>query len=1287
MFGSLKGLDYFARPIELKMNGQKNYPTFIGVFFTFLWIGIIIAIAVYEIVKMTDMKDPTVSREPVNQDQYFSADIGQLGFLPLIVAYRNDDMPLPVADTAKYFTAYIQQTTWKSSYSQEKDQLQVKREVKLLSMAACAKLNSSEKAAYSYISNSSFLSQALPRYGLCPAGGNNSLRISGKATDPLFETVSLVVKPCLLDSGCATAEEVAEISFQLLLPGSTVDMQDNKKPHRYFLDADDIVHLNPAVRQKYSAKVGRGEIREYSGAIPSWKHLKFYYEVRDMVINAGFRDSQLTSCTSTQAQLADSLACTSYFEYSLQSSGLQITNKRKYNSLLDVFATIGGIQSTVALIILLIYSPINNYYRTQHLVKKVYPLLLNEKSIKEAFEDQKRRRAEEKKRIRQMQAQGNGSHQAPYIQINRGSIGQVPFPSVAGPNYNVSKPQGYRPVTRITEVPRDIIDDKGEKHTIIEYFEHVEMVPDDHPAVVQSPMIANSEKREQEDTTPKHFNATEASPESRPLKAQLQSPNYDSRKSMAQTTTPLPSRVNKKVDDDKDDDSEDGPSCFKKLITCAYCCKKKGRIESEKKDPNWFERWFCCKRTREVNKEIKEPTRFQRWFCCKKTKEEEDIAFKNKRLVERIDDSVDVVNMVRDFNFTKIMVHYLFDNRHFSTAQHAGFELWRQEKELKKGMRKIARKELKAKGELGWYNRDSKIKEKVKLMELDNFFDSISELKHGLGMNEFDIFQYDSQSLDGFFQDSVYKKKKRTTIIRPQPALTPVQAFDDQPVEIDPMETFNMFNHQIQCNNEHIKELNDHLTICMTAIELNKLNSAAVQSELTDIVQKVQSQSSPEPFHAQRTAVEARLRALYDDRRWNDAEYHTIRRQIEGIMDMNAHAASRRDEVVERHWPVFKDHTLENMRCNTEVPSFMDMPDGVSRTLCILQLGLGLTEQELQKTVVRKAALMSQYTENLKVMIDALRMLENDSERDNTDGIKYRRDDIKRIQDDITDLDRNILEAPIREKIEKIKNHLNIIRDEEENSQGSVNRKEQAIQKPLDVDDIKYRTATFSPRMQRQPDQSADRVEQDANDRMTSGYLSRPNQERMRATPHIQSENSRPSYANLSPAYNQVPRPQTQTNVSPHTQYYEVPRPQTQYYTQPVIEEENEESEEMDDLFDIKALARKHSEEIVEEVEKVAEQCQDNKEAVREIMRTVLQSGAKRGSMTMALQTAPRSSQQTAYFPTAQTPASMPRGTLQMHGSTQQHYATPSRATVTQLRGVSQASPSRTPIKPSSSGY
>ena len=204
----LKKGDIFAQPLKLRINGEHTHQTYLGVIFTLIWLGSIVAIAVYQLMNMLSYKDPTITLETVNQNSYIKADVGGLGFLPVMIPYKSNLFPIDKADASRYFTAYIQQRTWTSKFID--GQLKVEMSAKHFPLGSCSVFNQTKSPpAYSFINNDSTLIKALPQYGLCPPSDIGNLTIIGNPADQLYQTVGLIIKPCTMSSGCASAAELA----------------------------------------------------------------------------------------------------------------------------------------------------------------------------------------------------------------------------------------------------------------------------------------------------------------------------------------------------------------------------------------------------------------------------------------------------------------------------------------------------------------------------------------------------------------------------------------------------------------------------------------------------------------------------------------------------------------------------------------------------------------------------------------------------------------------------------------------------------------------------------------------------------------------------------------------------------------------------------------------------------------------------------------------------------------------------------------------------------------------
>lgn len=70
--------------------------------------------------------------------------------------------------------------------------------------------------------------------------------------------------------------------------------------------------------------------------------------------------------------------------------------------------------------------------------------------------------------------------------------------------------------------------------------------------------------------------------------------------------------------------------------------------------------------------------KFKRFFLMKTGHDPNDD--KHMQVLNRIDESMDVLKLVRDLNLLKVMTHVILRQRHLGLAQLVGFDLWSNEK-------------------------------------------------------------------------------------------------------------------------------------------------------------------------------------------------------------------------------------------------------------------------------------------------------------------------------------------------------------------------------------------------------------------------------------------------------------------------------------------------------------------------------------------------------------------------------------------------------------------------------
>ena len=634
MISKLLVLDYFAQPIKLNMKGNDKHPTVYGLLFTVLWVGVIIFVGITRLFAILDKTEPVTSRKNTFVTNYPDIDLTDSSFLPVFVAYSNDTEVIPLSSLSKYFTVYFEMVTYQSTVNQT--DISTIKSSSRIDAVPCKSIKGEDRKAFESTYNDTVFRQIFEIYGLCPSLGSN-ITVTGKAKDAFHRKFKLVLRPCSLNLGCAPASELSQVKFQVLLPSSSIDLNDRDHPHHYFVVQEDYFTLSPSSFQQYSAKVGQGRVSDYSGFISSWSNVSSYVEIREILTAISDRPSSITTCTPTSVLDSDSQECPSYFQFVIQTSGYNTEDLRKYTSLGDLLSAVGGIQSTVALVIVLIYSPINSHFRTKFLIDKVYPLILEEKLTKKEIEARRKKLKEAQEKRKQLRVSPPGIVGAPgqsspdyETQVNNGPQVQIRSPI---PTYN-------EPLTKI----KDNISELQKLKTTVGSPDtnYLAVTPSTHP---------NARKtKEAKEETPK--------------------------------------------------------SIWSKI--------------------------FCL---------------------CEKTKEQKDDAKHKEHLFNRISDSIDVVSMVRDFNYLKILVHYLFDKKHFNTAQLAGFHLWEEEEKSKEELEKTIHEELNQDKSTNLINKEGKIFKQDLKRQIDNFLDSVADFQ--FGHEDIGDVPYTSVSLDTFFNAKI----------------------------------------------------------------------------------------------------------------------------------------------------------------------------------------------------------------------------------------------------------------------------------------------------------------------------------------------------------------------------------------------------------------------------------------------------------------------------------------------------------------------------------------------------
>ena len=562
----LKNLDYFSTTYSLNIGGKAAMRSFVGLLFTSVYFGVMVAITVTNLNDYFDHTNPIAVADSYTTEKYPKVNLLKQKITPVLVGFSNETDWIKAEDMSKYFTFVVQKITW-ASHDSNGEQSLVKT-FDTFETLPCSKMTSKELEIFNYIDKASYFGESINGYGMCVRFPEN-LTVEGKGADDFFTLLTIKVLPCSLGPECKSYAEITKANFQLILPSVNFNASNSANPMQYAITVDDIYYVHPMFKQTYTGKMKQRTVMDLTGFFSRWTERESVFALDNTVLTLQYR-SNVTSCTAQQVATPDNPDCLPYFEYNIQSSGIVLVNKRTYPSTTDTLGTIGGTSRVVFFILILIYIPINDYQRKNYVISTIYPLL-NERDV----------------------------------QLGK----QMYSPST----YEIEKMDSAR--------------------------RKPEELPYKPSSIINKVAPSLPEK--------------------------------------ALTTTWNQAKMPSKSLPRKDDDDGDGLRRTSRKFTLVEGLRRSiTNARMSMKSKNFFK------------------TMFGWCYCKRKSASEIELDKKLEKAYNRINDSLDVVSIIRNFNLLKVLSHLLLEERHFDLAQYVGFDLWSKEGDILKAREKEEREAL-----------------------------------------------------------------------------------------------------------------------------------------------------------------------------------------------------------------------------------------------------------------------------------------------------------------------------------------------------------------------------------------------------------------------------------------------------------------------------------------------------------------------------------------------------------------------------------------------------------------
>lgn len=364
LFNSFLAFDALAPEFKFNIDGQLSLKTCLGVTLTLVWAVALLLGSFYSFQGFFKTDAPISSSEVIQQDNYPPVDLKQNTLVPILFVYLGDTELLEASRINSFASIHAVIRRWDAT-DRSKDMTVTDT---VIPAVACKEIENKEQAGYKYLDSASFLGESMESSGICFDLPDKSF-IQGKQSDDLFIEIKFKIKPCSLETGCASMDEVNSLNFYFAVPQISLLKGNLEEPYSQSMNVDFLYYVNSATSQLYTARIKNNLIKDYRGLPPVWNTRTSVFDIKDIFYNPKYRSPTQVRCSAADLH---SDTCSSYFEFSMQSSGAVLNYARTYKTIVQTFAEIGGINQFIYTLVFLLYIRYHTTATKKFLLKKAF---------------------------------------------------------------------------------------------------------------------------------------------------------------------------------------------------------------------------------------------------------------------------------------------------------------------------------------------------------------------------------------------------------------------------------------------------------------------------------------------------------------------------------------------------------------------------------------------------------------------------------------------------------------------------------------------------------------------------------------------------------------------------------------------------------------------------------------------------------------------------------------------------------------------------------------------------
>ena len=373
-----------SKEVKWYVDQHQSNKNLLGLLLTVLYFVFVLIAAVVAFISYSNSNSTALAQRD------HVVNLTQKRLLPMFML-KMSDVPtgINISQVMSYYRIFLRQT-----YINENETYH-----RRLDLVPCSSLNSTHREVFRYFWDYSKTNlEWFDQFGQCPYPQDDLVLKAPKYVvmgETPREIIQVSVLPCLQtnDSECASLDVLKKIGLMVFTPSSNLDVQNLDNPVTVLPGGGttNILNVVPGLTISQSFEMRQNLLLDYKDtdyiSLPKWTKEGDFYDYQRVENSFRVRgDSQASPPIS--CKLVGT--CEPYFELQFRVSPFQQTIRRKYTTIIDVFATVGGVKGLLLSIIVLVYTAYDDKLQIQYIAKRVHPSIWD--ASKEQSEPQERLR-------------------------------------------------------------------------------------------------------------------------------------------------------------------------------------------------------------------------------------------------------------------------------------------------------------------------------------------------------------------------------------------------------------------------------------------------------------------------------------------------------------------------------------------------------------------------------------------------------------------------------------------------------------------------------------------------------------------------------------------------------------------------------------------------------------------------------------------------------------------------------------------------------------------------------